>query len=106
MVPSVQERAAAAGGGMAPTHVAGDALLWELARKRPDRPQHLAACEGATALFREQHGQARGAGPPPPLQPHGERGPPALALLYTVHLTLLARCVHSPHQAPQPCRPR
>jgi len=77
---TAQERAAAAGGGMAPTHVAGDALVWELARKRPDRPQHLAACEGATALFREQHGQARGAGLPPPLQPHGERGPPALAL--------------------------
>ena len=54
-----QDRAAAAGGATAPTHVAGDALLWELARKRPDRVQYLAICEGASSLFRQQHGQAR-----------------------------------------------
>ncbi|KAK9836017.1 hypothetical protein WJX81_006493 [Elliptochloris bilobata] len=53
-----RDLAAAAGSGTAPTHVAGDALLWELARKRPDRPQYLAACEGASGLFRQQYGQA------------------------------------------------
>jgi len=82
---SAQERAAAAGGGMAPTHVAGDALLWELARKRPDRPQHLAACEGATALFREQHGQARRR-PPAPAAAARQARAAVVGPLYTVRL--------------------
>ena len=56
---ALQDLAAAAGGATAPTHIAGDVLLWELARKRPERVQYMTACEGASSLFRQQYGQAR-----------------------------------------------